>query len=389
MLSSGNGTRSALMLLDNEYGPDLRVEREAMTLVSQGWEIQIICWDREGRLPEYDHPHRGITVRRIRTPAQRQLGIRQAPNLCRYYTLVWGAKEHLIPLDTCVIHAHDILMLPLAVALKRWLGPKIRLIYDAHEIYVKMEAHRYPASFLNFVDRAECLLINQYANAFITVSHQRVRDWWASRVSKPPIFICGNWYDARSIDPQERHNVRVTLDIPDDAFVIGYLGSLNSNRRLDLLLEAVAGQPDFLALLGGRGGELSTLMRRIDAMPNASFLGWVDDPWPVYSACDALYYLMDPTHPYAHFNAPNNANIALALGLPLITGPEGESAEIVRHTGRGRIVIPEAHAIRTALRELSAERTLSHPTSHPAPVAFPDWTWKHAARALLEAYEAD
>ncbi|MFW6369035.1 MAG: glycosyltransferase [Myxococcota bacterium] len=379
--------REALMLLDNECAPDLRVQREAMSLARHGWRVRVLCWDREGQLPEHEESKGGITLTRIRTLARRQLGLRQLTNLCRFYAQVWERREQLVSADTSVIHAHDLLMLPLAGALKNWLGPRARLVYDAHEIFVKMEAHRYPFLMLHLVDRAERWLVNRYANAFITVSHQRVRDWWGSRIVRPGVFVCGNWFDPRPIDPGVRQAMRKRLNISEGTFVVGYLGSLNANRRVDLLLDAIEGREDMAALIGGRGDRRSSIERRIALMPNARFLGWVEDPWPVYESCDALYYLVDPDHPYARFNAPNNANIALAMRLPLVTGAEGESAEIVRQTGLGRIVEPSPSAIRRALLELSGSSS-SLPREEEDAVSRlqAQWSWQEASRALLSAY---
>ena len=35
------------MILTNGFGPDVRVYKEAKYLVSKGFDVEILCWDRE------------------------------------------------------------------------------------------------------------------------------------------------------------------------------------------------------------------------------------------------------------------------------------------------------------------------------------------------------
>ena len=40
-----------VMLLSNAFRPDPRVAKEAEGLAEAGYDVEIICWDREGRFP--------------------------------------------------------------------------------------------------------------------------------------------------------------------------------------------------------------------------------------------------------------------------------------------------------------------------------------------------
>src|SRR5688500_8734046 len=118
-----------LMLLDNSCSPDPRVEREATALATAGAHVSILCWDRDGSAPLLE-THRGYEIERIVIPAKRQLGLRQLANLCRFYSEAW---RRLQDRQFHVVHAHDLLMLPLGVAVARRAA--VPLVYDAHEIY--------------------------------------------------------------------------------------------------------------------------------------------------------------------------------------------------------------------------------------------------------------
>ena len=55
-----------LMLLSNEYRPDPRVRKEAMTLHDAGHEVTVLCWNRS--LKALDHQDDGgVRIERVRT----------------------------------------------------------------------------------------------------------------------------------------------------------------------------------------------------------------------------------------------------------------------------------------------------------------------------------
>jgi glycosyltransferase involved in cell wall biosynthesis len=370
------------MLLDNEYAPDLRVAREIEALIESGWRVRLVCWDRQGRLPERERPADHVEVVRIRTPAGRQLGARQIPNLLTFYRKVFRRRHILLADYARVVHCHDLLMLPLGSLLASVHQPRPALIYDAHEIYVLMDSHRYPRPVLRAMEALERGLIDGQVDTFVTVSEQRAEDWWRPRLRRRPLHVVGNWYDPQPVDPARRARTRRTLGLDDGTFAVGYLGSLHHNRRVDLLIEAVAGRPDWAAIVAGRGTREPELSQRSRALANVRLLGWMADPWPIYEALDALYYVIDDHHPYAAYNAPNNVHIAAALGLPVIVGPGGEAEQLVRTHLPGvvldRLSVPSVHdAIATVQQSFAGIDALP---------AFP-YTWTAARDALRVAYD--
>jgi len=377
--------RRVVMLLDNEYSPDPRVSREAAALSQAGWRVRIVCWDRDGLAPKYEAEN-GVEVIRITTRSPRQLGLRQMWNLGRFLHRVWRRRREIFDSQTSVIHCHDLLMLPLGVRVKKWMAGRSRLIYDAHEIYSLMEAHRYPAFLLDLVAHQEARMVNRHADAFVTVSEQRVRGYWSKRIAGPPITVCGNWYDPREATPQQKSQQRKRLGVPQDAFCIGCVGSLLQNRCTGILAEAVQKIDGVYAVIGGRETKAAQVSAWAKKCSRIKYLGWVDEPWEVYDACDALFYVMDKNHPYTRFNSPNTAYAALASRLPLITGPEGEAGEIVERTGWGEIVSENtARAMCDAIERLMS-RDLRQ-TSVELESLRSALTWETAARRLVAAYD--
>ena len=68
---------------------------------------------------------------------------------------------------------------------------------------------------------------------------------------------------------------RAAFDIPDDAFVVGFVGRLTPQKNVPLLIRAVATRPDMTCVIVGDGelrGELEELARSLGAA-NVRFLG--------------------------------------------------------------------------------------------------------------------
>ena len=48
-----------LMLLSNAFDPDPRVHQEAVSLAQNGYDVQLLCWDREGKSAQENNWGRG------------------------------------------------------------------------------------------------------------------------------------------------------------------------------------------------------------------------------------------------------------------------------------------------------------------------------------------
>lgn len=372
------------MLLDNPCAPDVRVQREAAALRQAGARVRVLCWDRECTVPEREDDN-GILLERIRTPSTRRLGARQLRHLLEFYR---NALRRVPPGTYDVVHAHDLLMLPLGARLAR--RGRVPLVYDAHEIYHVMEHGRYPDWVLSGLARFERFLLRRSVDAFITVSRQRVRDYWARVAPGRRAWVVGNWYDPVEPSLQTRQAARDSLDIPRDATCIAYAGGLAAERRLDLLIGAAAKRPYTFFLVAGRGDPaIEHQFREADARHrNVRFTGWLRDPEPLYDAADALYYLLDPAHPYSPHAASNTLHIAIARRLPLITSRVGEPGQVMAAVDP-RLVLdpPEPEALLGAIDLLGDPREYAR--AREAMYGLQGrFNWSRASETLLEAYRS-
>jgi len=309
--------KSILMLLDNEYSPDLRVKKEIDTLKQSGFGIDLFCWDREGKLKSKELSY-NFNIFRITTIAKRQMGYGQIVNLLKFYyslykTVVNNGKQY------SAIHAHDFRILFIAIILRFRL--KIPLVYDAHEIFSLMESHKFSRIVLSIITKLEIILVNKFVDKFITVSKQRKKAYWKKKGIKQKIHIVGNWYNPiSSYTLMEKKKIKTKLNIPEGKPIMAYLGSVHPGRDVISFCKYLEKEPSIHGIIAGNGSEVSIqqVKKYSEKNENISYLGFITDPDSIYQISDILVYLVDITHNYSHWIAPNNLFIAIAHKKPLI-----------------------------------------------------------------------
>lgn len=364
-----------LMLLDNPCDPDMRVLREADAFADAGARVTILAWQREGPA-QSEEKRAGVKIVRVPPATQRQLGWRQVSRLLGYYRNAWRELS-LLPKKPRVVIAHDLMMLPLGVVVAKRF--RATLVYDAHEVYRFMDAGRLPEWWLKSASRIERILIDHAVDLFVTVSRQRVDEYWSSRVHQSPVIV-GNWYDVASVDPKAARK-KFGLEHVSGR-LIGYAGGIEGARKLDLLIEVARRRKDVHVVIAGRGNAevVAALEAEMKKLENATFLGWISDPIDLLGACDAIYYALDPDQAYARFAAPNTLYIAMAVDRPLLAAAGGEVEWMAGHSpGVVLVEKPDADLLCEAIDRL------------PGPGCWGslrrEYTWREAASRYVKALE--
>ena len=168
-----------------------------------------------------------------------------------------------------------------------------------------------------------------------------------------------------------REPVRTSLGIPQDAYVLVYVGSGFERKGVHAALRAVAKSKlaCHLLILGRdkRVERYRKLAQQLGLAERAHFLGVQSDVRPYYAAADV--FLMPSL--YEPFG---NANMeAMAMGLPVITSTKSGAAELVRAESAGHVC--DALDIEAQARAIIA---LADPASRAAA--------GRAARAVAERY---
>ncbi len=163
-----------------------------------------------------------------------------------------------------------------------------------------------------------------------------------------------------SLPPKEE--ARESLGLPGQRRVALFLGMIRPYKGVDLLLEAVARQPedsDWLLVVagepwGGLGETLEQQMRRLGIEDRVRLrFGWFSEAEvPTLLAAADLVVL-----PYRSGSQSAVAPLALGAGVPVLSTAVGGLSEVVRHGVDGWLVAPGSTAeLAHAIQELDRPR---------------------------------
>ncbi len=372
--------KRVLMLLTNAFDPDPRVHQEARALVENGYDVTILCWDREYKASA-DEMLDGIRIERIYVRSTHGRGSAQA----FFLVLFWGkAYFRAVRKKFNVVHCHDFDTLPLGYLLAR--QKKSKLVYDAHESYVDMLTN-VPGWLKKAIYKTEGFLLKRI-DLLITVGEILREDFGRRGVQHS--CVVGNWKDPNEfIFPQEvLEKERQRLHILNGQVVISFIANLGKERQVEELVEAVKDMPKITLIVGGKGPSGEVVEDAAKRHSNIIYLGYVHpSKVPLYTAIsDIIFYGFDPANPNSKYSAPNKLFEALAAGKAVLSGDFGEIGRIVNDAKCGVIIKGfTKDEIRKSLSNLRPE-ILNRFKENSKRNALENYNWQNAHIVLLDQY---
>lgn len=211
------------------------------------------------------------------------------------------------------------------------------------------------------------------------------------------IHVITNGVDRSRFSPRPKDQELVSRLGLEDKFVAGYIGTHGMAHALDTLLDAariMADAPDgdrYVFLLLGDGAEkqaLETRARR-EGLDNVRFIDTVskDDVARYWSVLDASIIHLKKTDLFRTV-IPSKLFECMGMGIPVLHGVEGESADIVRREEVGLLFEPEnAPALVEALRRMHGDEPLRQQMSANGLAGARRYDRKALAARMLEILE--
>lgn len=323
------------MLLAKAYRPDPRVYKEAMTLSKNGFNISILCWDREGKCPHYTKEE-NIEVFQFRFLKIRNYNLLKFP-LClllfNILCVLWAATKRID-----YVHSNDFDTLPAGYAIR--MTKRAKLVYDAHESYVDAIAPHVPKFVQPIVAVAESLLIRKAD--FVITENDRKKSILIKRGAKK-VHILPNYPMVSLFRSLDQETSKRILGL-EKRFVVLYIGEVMPGRNIELLVD-LAGIlktkdiEDVVFLIVGEGVLLPRLKEMVQQQNLSSyfrFVKWVspEDVPLYYSASDIVYILLE-CEPINIISMPNKLFEAIASGKTVLASDFGKIAEVVTATECG------------------------------------------------------
>ncbi len=217
---------------------------------------------------------------------------------------------------------------------------------------------------LNLLEKFELFLYRRSSRVVVVTNSFR-ENLITRGIDPEKIGVVRNGVDLSRFRPMPR-DAKLELELElNDKFVVGYVGTHGMAHALDTVLDAAAAVQDtkegghirFLFL--GDGAEKARLITRAREMglTNSIFLDSVSrEEVPRYwSLLDVSLIHLRRTDLFRTV-IPSKLFECMAMGLPVLHGVDGESAEIVRENGVGHVFPSEdAEALVAALNRLLAD----------------------------------
>ncbi|NIA69678.1 glycosyltransferase family 4 protein [Pelagibius litoralis] len=228
------------------------------------------------------------------------------------------------------------------------------------------------------------------ADALMVVSRP-LADYVHGRGAAPQrVHVTGN-----AVDGTRFHPGVVPADVPDipkDAFVLGFSGSLKRWHGVDVLMTAFRNlksrMPEAHLLIVGDGpkhGWIEGFAQGADLMDSVTMTGWQP-----HAALPGLIARMDvATAPYPqsdnHYFSPLKLFEYMAVGRPIIASRIGQTAEVIAD-GRNGVLVPpgDADALAEAVMILRCEPDIARRLAAAAAEEGRKHDWKRNARAVLD-----
>jgi len=202
----------------------------------------------------------------------------------------------------------------------------------------------------------------KHANLVVSVSNGLYEQQLKSAgIRQSIVRVVHNAIDMASVRATvSREQMRTSLSLPMDAFVIGVIGRLSPEKGQDIFLEAFAqsfrNNPLVCALLVGDGQERDRLIaqaKRLSINGRIHFLGYHNDMPNIYKALDLVVM------PSRSEGLPNVLLEALAAGKAVIATDVGGVAEVLVDRENGLLLPPEdVHSLVAAMDKIYLDNEL-------------------------------
>lgn len=342
----------------------MRVQKHAMLLAGEGYEVTLIGRETGSRLPL---PMPGIDAGRIRVPFKKGPGMYILFNFFLFWRLLFRR------FDLCL--ACDLDTLIPCYIVTRLTGR--RLVYDAHEYFTGQHGlaeRRVKHSIWKWAERG----ILPKVRHMITVSDS-IAELYQREYDVAPVVIRNLAPSVTHLEPHDRS----ALGASEEELLVVFQGSgINEGRGARELINAMTVVERIRLVIIGSGDIIDSLRKSAHESRSAERIMFLSRmPWEEMMrytmCCDAGLSLDADTCVNQRYSLPNKLFDYIAAGIPAIVSPLPEVASLISRYECG-VVIGEVTpgAIATALERLRDDRVFLLSLREKTAEARRELTWE-------------
>lgn len=391
-----------LMILDGEFPPDERVEKEAVSLIGAGNNVSILCLNY-GNYADSE-TYKGISVKRLKINKTFRNKIMATYLVVPFYRMFWkkAIKEFLANNKVDVIHIHDLPLSDLAISLRK--KHKFRVVCDQHEFYsnwIVRTAHynTFTGKIVKALSRWDVYEKKNLSAADLVITvEEPLKSLYVSKVGIEgnKIVVLPNTPNA-SVFNTSNTDALITEKYRN-SFVIFYAGTIDILRGLNTVIEALPilreHIPNLKFLFAGRfrGKYYNPVeyIEKIGVSDMADFLGWVPlEKLPCYiSASHICLHVPPATSMEVNNSIATKIYQYVLMNKPIIVGQARMMKEFVEGNRVG-VAINESDPgdLAEKIRLLHSNPSLREEFSANAALIAGRYSWEETSKPFLESYK--
>lgn len=291
-----------IMILTNGFAPDLRVYKEAQYITSKGYEVEILCWDREAMFKEKPIEQYGnIKITRFFVESKYGSGLKQIFKLlkfkkeCKKYL-----KEEKVNYD--YIHCHDLdgMLVGFLVHKKN-----DKLVFDMHEFY---NSGSYAKIF--FIVKRLLKFLQDKSYKIVHVNDKQIENM--TERNKEKLIYLPNYPEESKFEKVEH--------IPDSQLRVMYAGYVRHLLPMTNLVKAGKNLDNIKISIHGSGEIVDELRELAKENENIELTGAYthDKIGEFYANADLVYIVYNKGNPNDETALPTKFFEAIISGVPVI-----------------------------------------------------------------------
>ena len=357
---------------------DYAVNKVAISLAQNGYDVKLLVWDRGGHITEKSN---GYTTCRfgLKAPYDKFTVL--------FYLPLWWLYEFLFLMrdESEIIHACDLDTLLPALVVKT--VKRNKLFYTIYDFYANNLPDGQPylarALLRKWIAAIEKLGIS-FTDVLFLVDESRYEEVKGARINKL-VYIYNSPPDLFA--QKRKQELRVESEL-----TVFYAGLIHKSRGLEYMIQAIEDLDGVKLIIGGTGTDRAFVEKASHECEKIRYIGWIpsyEEIIRMTTKADVLFRFIDPKIPKSKYESPNKLFEAMMCGKPIIVSDNSSMACIVRKENCG-IVVPYGIviAIKGAIIKLKNNPDLRKKLGENGRRAYEtEYNWIIMEGRLLDAYK--